>query len=348
MPLYPLLLEPTLHVRVWGGRRLESQLGKKLPDTQPYGEAWEVHDSATVINGEFAGRTLGDLLQAFKADLIGAHNDPAHGIPLLVKILDAAHWLSVQVHPNDEQAQTYEGQPRGKTEAWVVLDAERENGHAPQLVLGVKPGTTRTMLAHASRSNTLENLLVYAHVRRGDVLFIPAGNVHALGPGLLIYEVQQSSDTTYRLYDWGRLGLDGQPRTLHIDKAAQVANVETLPLVEHYADVDKTTEIVRSPYFTTALLYLEAGQPLQFFMHRDAPARHFHALTCIEGTFAVQALSLAADGPITDSRRFLGPRTPAVTVAYGQTVLIPACFDAYRLTAHTPRARALCSYQSQS
>src|SRR5690606_30095807 len=114
MSLYPLLLNPTLHVKVWGGRRLESVMGKQLPTAEPYGESWEMHDSATVANGPLAGRTLGDLLVEYGHDLVGPGSDPAAGLPLLAKILDASDWLSVQLHPDDEQARTLEGQPRSE------------------------------------------------------------------------------------------------------------------------------------------------------------------------------------------------------------------------------------------
>ncbi len=346
MPLYPLLLEPALHTRVWGGRRLETVMGKKLPTDEPYGESWELHDTSKVTNGEYAGRTLGDLLKEFGDKLIGTESDPTQGIPLLVKILDAADWLSIQVHPNDEQAAKLEGEPRGKTEAWVVLAAEPVGDKPPRLVLGIKRGTTREELAQAIRDNTLENLVIYGDVETGDVLYVAAGTIHALGPGLLIYEIQQSSDTTYRLYDWARTGLDGKPRELHIDKGVQVANLETLPEIDHQRETKPLMDLVRGKYFTTLMFNLTDQRPLQYFMHKEAPRRFFHALTCIEGTFTVEAMLIAASGPVTDSRKFLGPRTPAITVEKGQTVMIPAVFDMYRLTARTPNARALCSYQS--
>ena len=118
MTLYPFLLNPALHVKVWGGRKLETIMGKQLPSAEPYGESWEMHDSATVANGSHAGRTLGDLLKEYGTALVGPKNNPADGFPLLAKILDPSDWLSVQVHPDDEQARQLEGDPRGKTEAW--------------------------------------------------------------------------------------------------------------------------------------------------------------------------------------------------------------------------------------
>ena len=225
IPLYPMLLDPTLHVKVWGGRRLETVMHKHLPTNEPYGEAWELHDSATVANGALSGRSLGDLLTEYGEDLIGSVSDPAEGMPLLVKILDATDWLSVQVHPNDEQARQLEGEPRGKTEAWYILAADEK----AELVIGVVPDASAEEVADAIRENRLEEMLVYEPVEAGNVLYIPAGTIHALGPGLLVYEIQQSSDTTYRLYDWGRMGLDGQPRPLHIEKSLAVARLGRLP-----------------------------------------------------------------------------------------------------------------------
>ena len=179
IPLYPLNLQPALHVKVWGGRKLESLMNKPLPSAEPYGESWEVHDSVQVSNGPLRGNSLGELTRQYGADLIGANNDPAAGFPLLAKMLNAEAWLSIQVHPNDEQAAALEGEPRGKTEAWVIL-LHAEPG--AKLIIGLKPGTTRAQMAAAIRSNVLEEMLVYAEVQAGDVLYIPANTVHAPGP----------------------------------------------------------------------------------------------------------------------------------------------------------------------
>lgn len=302
MSLYPMLLQPTLHVKVWGGRRLQTVLDKSLPTDEPYGESWELHDTATVMNGDHQGRSLGDLLTAYGKDLLGADYDPAEGFPLLAKLLDAADWLSIQVHPNNEQARQLEGQPRGKTEAWYIIEADDD----AQLVIGVQPGTSREQMAEAITNNTLDQHLVYADVQAGDVLYIPAGTIHAIGPGILLYEIQQSSNTTYRLYDWGRMGLDGTPRELHIDKGVQVANVETLPSVVNRSG-DHVT-IVDGPYFATTLHLLNSPQQPQDF---DTDTTAFHALTVIEG----QATFTAG--------------THEVTAFTGQTVLVPASVGAY-------------------
>lgn len=299
--LYPLKLQSALHVKVWGGRRLASQLDKSLPTAQPYGESWELHDSALVMNGEHRGASLGELTRKFATDLIGAGNNPDDGMPLLAKFIDASEWLSVQVHPNDRQAKALEGEPRGKTEAWVVLHAEP----GARLVIGLRPGASTGQMTNAIQSDRLEELLVYAEVRRGDVLYIPANTVHALGPGILVYEIQQSSDTTYRLYDWGRLGLDGQPRELHIDQGVAVANLGSLPRVRRPAG----DLLVDSAYFRTWRHQLE-DSTLDL-----ATAGRFQALTCIEGSVLVSA----GDHDV-------------IVLSKGETGLIPACINGFSIS----------------
>lgn len=309
LPLYPLLLQPTLHVKVWGGRRLQTVLHKPLPGDDPYGEAWEMHDTARVVNGALAGLTISELLPEYGAELAGAAHNPGEGMPLLAKLIDASDWLSVQVHPDDEQARQLEREPRGKTEAWYILSAEP----GAQLVIGVQPGTTRAEMARAIANHALEPLLVYADVTAGDVLFIPAGTIHALGPGVLVYEIQQSSDRTYRLYDWGRMGLDGRPRPLHIDKGVSVSNVEALPEIRHTAgDKSAQIELVSSPYFTLTLHQL--GALADGTLELDTGGQAFHILTCIEGAAQVSGAG----------ERF--------ELAAGATALIPACVGAYSLS----------------
>lgn len=297
--LYPLLLNPSLHIKVWGGRKLESELGKKLPEDAPYGESWELHDSCTVANGIHAGKTLADLIERYGTDLIGAQFDPADGLPLLVKLLDANDWLSVQVHPNDEQAKALEGDPRGKTEAWIILATDPN----AKLVIGMQSGTTQQAMADAIRDNTVEEMLEYAIVAAGDVLYMPANTVHAIGPGIVLYEVQQSSNITYRLYDWGRMGLDGTPRELHIEKGVQVSNLDELPKVAHPTD----DLMVAGDYFQTQRHVVDSTS----IDLRTNGA--FHSITCIEGTVRIEH-------PLE-----------IVELQLGQTALIPATLGDYAL-----------------
>jgi mannose-6-phosphate isomerase len=292
---------------------------KPLPTDEPYGESWEMHDTATIANGALAGKTVSEVLALYGTELCGRDNDPALGMPLLAKILDATDWLSVQVHPNDAQAQQLDGELRGKTEAWYVIAAAPD----AKLVIGVHPGTSRAEIAHAIRNNSLERLLVYVEVIAGDVLYIAAGTIHALGPGILIYEIQQSSDLTYRLYDWGRMGLDGKPRELHVDKGIAVANTDSVPSNRHTGgDESAEVEIVRSPYFVTVLRQLNPrnGESADL----DTKNRAFHILTCIEGAVQVEH------------------QEASVGVPEGQTVLIPASLGGYQLHG---TGRILCSWQ---
>jgi mannose-6-phosphate isomerase len=300
----PFKLLPALHVKVWGGRRLAS-LGKALPTAEPYGESWEVHDTATIASGPHAGKTLGEMIATHGEILLGAGVDPALGMPLLLKFLDANEWLSIQVHPNDRQAQALDNQPRDKTEAWYVRAADP----GAQIVIGVQPGTTPARLMDAIRGGTLEGSVVYADVTAGDVLFIPAGTIHALGPGLLIYEIQQSSDLTYRLYDWGRMGLDGQPRPLHIEKSAAVSNLASLPPILHTADSDAPEmPIISSPFFNTTLYRLMSSRATAI-----STRGRFQFVTCIEGE-----ASLNSQGE-------------RLTLTLGETVFVPASVPGFTL-----------------
>ncbi|MFZ4813715.1 MAG: type I phosphomannose isomerase catalytic subunit [Phototrophicaceae bacterium] len=312
--LYPLLLNAALKTRVWGGRKLETVMGKTLPTAEPYGESWELHDSATVANGVLAGRSVGELVAEYGSALIGEANNPADGFPLLAKFLDAADWLSIQVHPNDVQAQRLEGQPRGKTEAWVVLQTEPN----AKMIIGLQPNTSRETLADAIRSGALEPYLVYAEVRAGDVLLLEANTVHALGPGLLIYEIQQSSDVTYRLYDWNRMGLDGKPREMHLDKGLEVANLTYLPTVQHPEQTLPEFAVVESHYFKTTHCHLD--ETVLTFRGEG----RFHVLTCVNGQVNVMAT------------------TGEVAFGVGQTVLIPANISSYQLSG---RGDVLRSWQ---
>lgn len=319
--LYPLLLQPALHVKVWGGRRLADVLGKTLPTDEPYGESWELHDSVTVVNGPLKGHTIAELLALYGERLVGPGGNSARSFPLLAKFLDARDWLSVQVHPNDAQAQAYGDGERGKTEAWYVVAADP----GASLVIGVVPGTTPEAITEALAEDRLEPLLVKAEVQAGDVLFIRTGTIHALGPGLLIYEIQQSSDITYRFYDWGRLGLDGQPRELHIEKSLAVSNLDSLPQIIHTAgDNDTVVPIVKCEFFETTLLQLRAGDLLRFGRNERSG---FDALTCIEGEAVVDS----------------GDDT--VTIGHGQTLLVPAAVESYSLHG---RARVLRSFEPRS
>jgi mannose-6-phosphate isomerase len=213
--LYPFLLRPEFHERVWGSHDLAPIYSQEITGN-PIGEAWLTGDECRVANGPLAGRTLGELTQEFGGDLLGEAAKNKSHFPLLIKFLFPKDKLSVQVHPDDEIASTV-GQPCGKTECWYVLRAEP----GAQVGLGLKPGVTKAEVERAIREVRMEQLLNWIDVHAGDMIYVDAGTVHAIGPGAVIVETQQNSDTTYRLYDYGR------PRELHIEDGLRATKEQT-------------------------------------------------------------------------------------------------------------------------
>lgn len=242
----PLVFEPLSMERVWGGRRLETVLGKSLPPGAPVGESWEVVDredaQSVVHDGPFAGKTLHELWKNHRREIFGAEfgNHPARRFPLLIKLLDARERLSVQVHPPASVAGALQGEP--KTEMWYFLDCLP----GASIYAGLRKGVTREDFERAMTSGEVEQTLHRIPVRSGESIFIPSGRIHAIGEGCLIVEVQQNSDTTYRVFDWNRPGLDGSPRALHIQESMasidfndyeptlSVPNGEVIASCEHF------------------------------------------------------------------------------------------------------------------
>lgn len=251
--LYPLVFRPVFKERVWGGQRL-SQFFPDLPAGR-IGEAWVLSDHpqgrTPVVNGALAGKMLGELHATYGAALMGRRGlpDKAGAFPLLLKLLDAQDDLSVQVHPADEYPGLAAGE-RGKTEMWVVLHAEP----GAKVVFGLQPGMTRMAFATAIAEGHIMAALRELKVDSGDVFSVPAGTVHALGTGLVVAEVQQSSDTTYRVYDYDRLGLDGRPRELHVEHALAVSHYEEPPAIAKAVSQQPGVwqELCRSPFFVVA------------------------------------------------------------------------------------------------
>jgi len=264
--LYPLIFQPVFRDYMWGGRRLEQLYGRRLPPGI-VAESWEIsaHPSAPtpVANGPYAGVPLPDLTAQLGDRLLGtrARGTTARDrFPLLVKLLDANRDLSVQVHPDDAYALAHEGD-LGKTEMWYVLHADP----GAEIVYGLCPGTTRETLSSALAEGRVEEVLQRVPVRPHDAIHVPAGTVHALLTGLVVAEIQENSDTTYRLYDWGRPGPDGQPRPLHTDKALDVIAFGTpppgVPLPELLADGGgiRVERLVSCPQFCVERVTLHGG-----------------------------------------------------------------------------------------
>lgn len=264
--LYPLTFAPVFKDYIWGGRNLE-RFGRKLP-AGIIAESWEIaaHKNGTtrVDNGRYAGKLLTEVQDELGLDLIGTNCTWAQErekFPLLIKILDANSPLSVQVHPNDSYALAHEGNELGKTEMWVVLQAEP----GAELILGVKSGTTKHAFKQAILDGQLEPFLHTLPVKAGDHVCVPAGSLHAIMDGLIIAEIQQNSDTTYRVYDWNRVGADGRPRPLHIDKALDVINFEQVEpkvvapkLIEECSGIRRSL-LCRNQYFMTERVEMAAG-----------------------------------------------------------------------------------------
>lgn len=312
--LPPLQFEPILRQYLWGGRRL-AELGKPLGDGDHYAESWEVvdhgADQSVVSGGSLAGTTLHELVTRHGKALLGRHAPQAQ-FPLLFKFLDCQQTLSVQVHPNDEQAAQLDPPDLGKTEAWVVLSAQPGS----KVFAGLKPGVDRAALQHAIREGACDECLHAFEPRLGDCLFIEAGTVHALGAGLLIAEIQQTSDTTFRLFDWNRVDRDGKSRQLHIEQSLQTIDYTrgpVAPTAPQPTSNPKVERLLASDKFILDRWQLDA--PLQL-----AQDDRFHILTVTEGSVTITA---------NDSRHEL---------SRGSTLLIPAsCRD----VAISPQGRAV-------
>ncbi len=254
MKKYPFLIRPVSKEILWGGNRLKTEYGKAAP-FEKIAESWELtvrKDGMSVIsNGEYTGMTLEQYISFDKNDILGINCMKYDRFPLLIKFIDAADNLSVQVHPGNEYALSHEGE-FGKTEMWYIVDAEP----GAKLVYGLAEGCTIDEFAHAIADGTVEDKLNYVEVHRGEVYFIPSGQVHAIGAGILIAEIQQNSNITYRVYDYNRRQSDGSLRQLHTDKALDViqirekAEIESLRLTEE-AVLENCEILCSCEYFTS-------------------------------------------------------------------------------------------------
>lgn len=278
--VYPLLLQPPVKDYLWGGTRLKTEFGYAT-DQAIAAEAWVLacHKDGTsvVMNGPLAGQPLSAALECFGPAALGDKAAAFPVFPLLIKLIDARERLSVQVHPADDYAQTAEGE-YGKTEMWYVVDCEP----GASLIYGFQRGLTKTEFRRRIEDNTLLEVCNVVPVQKGDVFFIEAGTLHAIGAGILIAEVQQNSNTTYRVSDYGRLGADGKPRALHIDKAVDVTRTE--PPCRPYGAVGETAALpggtcralASCPYFTAQLLHVTSQLSVGCY-------ESFTSLVCLDG-----------------------------------------------------------------
>lgn len=261
--LYPLRFKPIYKKLIWGGEKLREEYGKHDAPGMT-GESWEIsmvkENISVVSNGFMKGNTLEEVIEVYMGDVVGDWVFDKYGtfFPILTKFIHSNDYLSIQVHPDDEYAMEHHGE-NGKTEMWYILEAE----NSAKLIVGFNQDTDKEEFLKGLKEGTLVEMMNFEPVEKGDVLFMPTGRVHALGPGIVLAEIQQTSDMTYRIYDWGRVGTDGKPRELHIDHALDVMDYRWHDQYKtRYPDrPNSTVELADCPYFTTQ--YIQFDQPVE-------------------------------------------------------------------------------------
>lgn len=325
MRLYPLLFEPNLHEVVWGGNQLKPYKGLE-PSDKPIGESWEVSavptSTSIIVNGKLKGKDLISAINEQPDAILGKMvNEKYQGkLPLLVKFIDAKRDLSIQVHPNDEMAQREHGK-MGKSEMWYVIKAD-EGAH---LYAGFKQEITPYEYQKRVEDGTITNVLADHQVKAGDVFYLPAGRVHAICGGILLAEVQQSSDVTYRIFDYNRPGMDGKPRELHTELAAQALDYHVEPnyRTEYLESSNKAVQIIDSPYFSVRVM--EISKPF----HRDLMKYDSFIITmCIEGDCKIYVRSTGEE----------------VLLKQGNSTLIPAAIADYDIIPQNGKSRILDAF----
>ncbi|QEE49487.1 class I mannose-6-phosphate isomerase [Flavobacterium alkalisoli] len=309
MELYPLVFEPILKDRIWGGTKLKTDLGKNIP-TQTTGESWELSavpgDVSVVREGAYKGKPLSELLEQFPQEILGRkiHDQFGTQFPLLFKFLDAREDLSIQVHPNDELAKQRHNS-FGKTEMWYVMQADE----GARIIVGFKhKSSPDEYLEHLNNKNLIE-ILNEVEVKKGDVFFLETGTIHAIGAGIVIAEIQQTSDITYRIYDWDRVDANGNSRELHVEQALDAMNYNTTDTQKQYTQTLNTGNVmVDCPYFTTSYF------PLNGTASVDKDGSSFTVYICTEGEYSFK----------TDGKSY--------SFTKGDTILVPAALKAFELS----------------
>lgn len=310
--MYPLLFRPNLKTLVWGGHRLQPYKGLKLTD-EPIGESWEVSSvpgsESIISNGEYEGLSIDKLIERFGSAILGEKvaRQYGHQLPLLMKLIDADRDLSIQVHPNDEMARRVHGK-MGKSEMWYVIDAKPGS----YLYAGFKQPISSYEYQKRVEDGSITEVLARHEVHSGDVFYLPAGRVHAICGGILLAEVQQSSDVTYRIYDYHRLGMDGKPRELHTELAAQALDYEVLDdyRTQYSESKNKANSVLSCPYFSVRVTEIPAamnGETSSF--HRNLlKYDSFIISTCLEGCCKIKSRVNGSE----------------ITLRAGNSTLIPA------------------------
>lgn len=309
--MYPIKLKPAFKDYLWGGTRLRDDFGKDC-DFDKIAESWELSchkdGNSVVADGEFAGLTLAQYIEKEGKSVLGTNCKKFENFPILIKLIDAKDNLSVQVHPNNEYAQRVEGE-YGKTEMWYVVDCDE----GASLLYGFKHNITKEEFRERIENNTLLEVTNSVPVKKGDVFFIEAGTLHAIGKGILIAEIQQNSNTTYRIYDYGRVGADGKPRQLHIDKAVDVTNLCPAKPYPQSEPVDMggwtKKRLAKCEYFTVDVINVDTSAAL------EADKSSFVNILVLDG-----GCVLSSEG------------NDAVELKKGDSVFIPAGLGKFELT----------------
>lgn len=309
---YPIKFHPILKEKIWGGTKLITKLHKKSA-LKNVGESWELSDVedniSVVANGKLSGKTLRELLETYKAELIGEKNYEQFGnnFPLLIKFIDAKEDLSVQVHPNDELAKKWHNS-FGKTEMWYIMQANPGS----KLVIGFNKEITPVQYLNYVAEKKISSILNYERVKTGDAFFIEPGTVHTIGAGILLAEIQQTSDITYRIYDWDRVDDQGNPRELHTDLAVESINFSPKIEAKHYYStfINSLNTIVKCPYFTTNFIHIVGEKELDY-----SKTDSFVIFMCVQGNATISM------GEFFENLNF------------GETALIPATAEKVVITS---------------
>jgi mannose-6-phosphate isomerase len=303
--LYPLKFQPIFRDKIWGGQKIKTILNQDFDDLHNCGELWALSgypgSESIVANGFLAGNELNELVEVYMDELVGEKNHETYGnvFPLLIKILDANDWLSIQVHPDDNLARQ-RGLEGGKTEMWYILQADKD----AKLISGFNQKVNQQTYLQRVEDKQLSEIMNFEDVKAGDVYYMPAGRVHALGPGILLAEIQQTSDTTYRIYDWDRVDNQGNSRELHLKDAMAAIDFDIADSYKsHYTKKkNETVSLVKSEHFVTNLIDLDVSIEKDF-----SDLDSFVIYLCAEGVFEL-------DDKVHDK----------VLLSAGEVVLIPA------------------------
>jgi len=307
--LYPLKFAPIFKERIWGGRKLETQLHKDIPDG-PIGESWEISDvegdTSIVTNGSLRGKSLKDIQEDYKEALIGTHNYELFGdkFPLLIKFIDAKLDLSIQLHPNDELAKKRHNS-FGKTEMWYVLQADDDS----KLIVDFNEKINKETYLEHLKAKTLPSIMNAEVVKAGDTYFIEVGRVHAIGAGVMVAEIQQTSDITYRVYDWDRVDANGNSRELHTEMAIDAINFDMDDdfKASYKHDLNTSNQMVSCQYFTTNYI------PVEGLLERENTHDSFIIYMCVDGE-----ASISVNGT-------------KETITKGETILMPAALKSFNI-----------------